>query len=350
MLQSKTRSEDQQKVVERSCDPATCKHCPLNNPLVEAMKKSMSDELEQRRLAWEKDVIRLQEDFFKVKLGHVSSETGAEPLAIEHTGSGTGTASHQNESDLLFVLRFNVKNCKPEDISIRAESDKLTVSAKYIQEEGASQKIIKQFNKQVDIPSNVNIEKMISYLSADGILTVEAPKLSSHLAGEVCPHHHSNPALMSTSSVKNNTENKILPFSNTIYGNETSLVPAVPMAGLTDIYETDYGPMLALNVDLGSQCYLPKEVKVQVYQNKISVSASHEESSEGRSSKKEFQREFAIPEPIELQTFKAVLDTSRGVVFIGASFVSNTKHNMVNCLVMKQMPMLGKQCNVEQCY
>jgi len=31
------------------------------------MKKSMTDELEQRRLAWEQEVAKMQQDFFKVR-------------------------------------------------------------------------------------------------------------------------------------------------------------------------------------------------------------------------------------------------------------------------------------------
>lgn len=94
--------------------------------------------------------------------------------------------------------------------------------------------------------------------------------------------------------------------------------------------------------------YKPNEVKVNVYRNKVSVSAFHEEAGRGRTSKREFQREFDLPEPLEMSTFRALLDNSTGYLYIGASFVSNTKHNMVLTLINQHMPPLGKPCVVEQ--
>jgi len=80
------------------------------------------------------------------------------------------------------------------------------------------------------------------------------------------------------------------------------------------------------------------------------VAARHEELGQGRTSKREFQRDFDIPEPIDLETMRALLDVSTGTVFIAASLQSNTKHNMIGYLISQQQPIMGKQVTVEKQY
>jgi len=144
-----------------------------------------------------------------------------------------------------------------------------------------------------------------------------------------------------------------LQYSNNVPSYQISSVatnlPSFPtVTGNPFIFDTEYGRMLKLHVDLGRTDYRPDEVRVIVGRIKISVGALHEEVKNGRTTRREFKREFEIPEPVEMSTLRAVLDVKTGQVFIGASFVSNMKHSMVVYLITQHMPLFGRPCVVEK--
>ena len=172
------------------------------------MQKSMEDEMERRKKDWENEVERLQGDFFNMNttnqpaqdneisnlsVSHEKTFGGAKRTpggveivredALTQSPGGTeifdlATKNLYNEmpdGTRFFKLRFDLHGFKPNEISVRAEGDKLSVFAKHEEQVGKGGKTARQFNRQVDIPYNVDPDKLESHLSTEGILSVEAP-------------------------------------------------------------------------------------------------------------------------------------------------------------------------------
>lgn len=172
------------------------------------MQKTMEDELERRKKDWESEVERMQGDFFQMDTGPASKDTAKDLKVVHGTSStkrtpggveivhedslrqspGSGGAeifdicnnknlyNEMPDGSRTFKLRFDVHGFESDEISVRAEGDKLNVNAKH--EDQVSKgggKTARQFNRQVDIPYNVDPDKIVSHLSSEGILSVEAP-------------------------------------------------------------------------------------------------------------------------------------------------------------------------------
>ena len=74
----------------------------------------------------------------------------------------------------LFSTSFDVKEYDAEDISVTVEEQTMTVRATHRTERDGAVSM-KEFSRKVNIPPEVDPEKLTSTLSSDGILTVEAP-------------------------------------------------------------------------------------------------------------------------------------------------------------------------------
>jgi len=74
----------------------------------------------------------------------------------------------------LFSMSFDVNEYDAEDISVTVEEQTMIVRATHrVERDGAVS--VKEFSRKVNIPPEVDPEKLTSTLSSDGILTVEAP-------------------------------------------------------------------------------------------------------------------------------------------------------------------------------
>ena len=77
------------------------------------MQKSMMDELERRRDDWEKEMQRMQEDFFKVQHPRTHTQTlctQRRRSVVKHEGSGSVRSSHQTVSDYTYISDFQTLN------------------------------------------------------------------------------------------------------------------------------------------------------------------------------------------------------------------------------------------------
>ena len=87
---------------------------------------------------------------------------------------GRGVVAASGGGPRLFSMSFDVKEYDAEDISVTVEEQTMIVRATHrVERDGAVS--VKEFSRKVDIPPDVDTEKLTSTLSSDGILTVEAP-------------------------------------------------------------------------------------------------------------------------------------------------------------------------------
>merc|ERR1712226_1586300 len=75
-----------------------------------------------------------------------------------------------------FQVEFDVKDYKPEELSIKTEGSTLVVLAKHEDKSGDSSYVTKQFEQRFTLPSGVKADAISSSLSRDGMLVVTAPR------------------------------------------------------------------------------------------------------------------------------------------------------------------------------
>ena len=74
----------------------------------------------------------------------------------------------------VFRVRVDVHDFAPEDLSVRISDGQLVVSAER-SVNSADGRRRHQLMKSVDVPDDVHTDQLVSRLSYDGVLTVEAP-------------------------------------------------------------------------------------------------------------------------------------------------------------------------------
>ncbi|XP_044748131.1 protein lethal(2)essential for life-like [Coccinella septempunctata] len=71
-------------------------------------------------------------------------------------------------------LRFDVSQYTPEEIEVRTENNHLLVHAKHEENDG-TKRVYREYNQQFMLPQGISPDSVQSNLSADGVLTVQAP-------------------------------------------------------------------------------------------------------------------------------------------------------------------------------
>uniref|UniRef100_A0A0B7A866 SHSP domain-containing protein n=1 Tax=Arion vulgaris TaxID=1028688 RepID=A0A0B7A866_9EUPU len=74
----------------------------------------------------------------------------------------------------LFRLQFDVRQFKPEEISVKTVGSNLTVHAKH-EEKLEGKSLHREYHREYVLPKDMNPENLVSKLSRDGVLTIEAP-------------------------------------------------------------------------------------------------------------------------------------------------------------------------------
>jgi len=71
-------------------------------------------------------------------------------------------------------IRFDCKDFKPEEISVKTVNNTLQVHAKHV-EESPGRKVYREFSRQYTLPNKIDPLTLNSTLAQDGVLTIEAP-------------------------------------------------------------------------------------------------------------------------------------------------------------------------------
>lgn len=79
-----------------------------------------------------------------------------------------------------FQFQVDVKHYKPEEISVKLEDNIVVVEGKHEEVSDEHGTISRQFVRKFGLPEGVvNVDKLQSSLSSDGVLTITAPKLEA---------------------------------------------------------------------------------------------------------------------------------------------------------------------------
>ena len=77
--------------------------------------------------------------------------------------------------DTKMSLKFNLAGYKPEEVNVRVKGNELMVTAEHkVEEEGHFTH--RQFKRQISLPSEVDVNTLVSKFGKDGVLSIQADK------------------------------------------------------------------------------------------------------------------------------------------------------------------------------
>lgn len=192
---------------------------------------------------------------------------------------------HNNHNDLSpkarvsydegkFQVEFDVKDYKPEELSIKTEGDVLIVLAKHeTKTENGGSFVSKQFEQRFTLPSGVNPDAITSALAKDGTLTVSAPRV------------------MAKQEMIKSTANKSLE-SNNVYSHSNQDEEGLPHPKVR--YDED-----KFQISLDCQHYKPEELDVKVEGSSIIIQAKQEVKEAGGTRTRVFEQKFTLPSGVK---------------------------------------------------
>ena len=84
-----------------------------------------------------------------------------------------------------FQVNVDCGHYKPEEINVKLVDNSLVVEAKHEERSDETGFISRQFKRRYVLPENIELEKLESKLSVDGVLSIKAPKkVVNAVAGE----------------------------------------------------------------------------------------------------------------------------------------------------------------------
>lgn len=243
----------------------------------------MHERMERRRKEWEEEVERMRRDFFRLK----PSETrrGSSDNLLDGSRNLSDIFyDDRKPGDKRFRVSFDVSQFSPEEISVRAHDQKLLVYARH-EEKSDGKSMSREFSRNIDIPRHVDADKLQCTLSNDGILQIEAP-VPAPAYDRIQASAHA-----STSSP--------LPGASATTS-ERPTVGVSPSAFTTGpvVTEQDGCRKFKISVDIGSD-FEPQDLLVKTVDRQLIVNARHEVRLPGKTSCKEFSRQFDLPENVD---------------------------------------------------
>lgn len=253
--------------------------------------------MDRRQSDWDKEFDKMRNEFFTLKpVDRIKNS----PDRLDELKTIYETDPYGNQK---FKVRFDVSEFRPEEIQVRTQDGKISVTAKH-QEKSTTSKVSKEYNRKLDIPNNVDEDKLQCVLSKDGILTVEGPLKSGHLV--------TTNTYLPIQQGASQMSPQPTPHNQVVIAKPLDVATPVKNPIIT---EPDGTRKLRLSVDVGE--FKPDEIVVKTAEKKLIVHAEHEEKLSGRTLHKEFNKEYELPESVDQSSITAYIG-EEGKLFIEA--------------------------------
>lgn len=154
----------------------------------------------------------------------------------------------------------------------------------------------REFSRQIDIPANVDPQTLRSTLSKDGILQVEAPVAA--------PAYDKVRSITADTGFRSLSGTASPVIGGGLFHPESATLQSSSQRNVVASDASQSGFRIA--VDIGAE-FQPGDLTVKTVDRKLVVHARHEEKTPGRTSCREFNREFDLPEGIDPQFVTASL-------------------------------------------
>ncbi|CAL8107303.1 unnamed protein product [Calicophoron daubneyi] len=204
-----------------------------------------------------------------------------------------------------FKVRFNAKDFAPEDIDVTTVENRLTVHAKKsIQSGGGSTS--KEFCRTIDLPRSIDHEHFQCNLTEDGILILDAP-VNAPDYKSITFRDDGQLGIRPKSQLE-------VQQSELSTKSQTKTLSVMGVSGPTILKEGTNGRKLHLEVPIDAD-YSAEDLCVRVDQNRIIVSGKKgNKEDSGRTTSKEFQRSFEIPETVDPFSVSAQLNDTTLII------------------------------------
>lgn len=324
--------------------------------------EDMERDMEMRRKEWEADIDRMRGDFFNLKPCDDELDSISDKFRFK---DGLDDAKSVIEKDQngrpVFRARFNVKDYQPEEVNVKMDGDRIIVHAQH-QEKDGTKSVSREFSREVNIPREVDPLLLQCTISSDGVLSVEAPlptpeypqsienpRTTHRIIPQSSPHVSSTPPRNTpppgtgqppsthTSSFTTFMKGTAPPYSTGTappYSPvQSSVVNSSPkqysqqssMSSVTSSkYDTrnstDSQPAPSesekkFRVEVDIEDFNPEELSVKTIDKKLVISASRMERIGSRTSTKELNREFHLPDTVDPMAVKAFFsDTGKMII------------------------------------
>uniref|UniRef100_A0A8D8G8K9 Protein lethal(2)essential for life n=2 Tax=Culex pipiens TaxID=7175 RepID=A0A8D8G8K9_CULPI len=80
--------------------------------------------------------------------------------------------------DGSFQVSVDVQHFKPEEISLKMNENYVTVEGKHEEKQDEQGYVFRHFVRKYQLPEGHDLEKVVSSLSSDGVLTIKAPRMA----------------------------------------------------------------------------------------------------------------------------------------------------------------------------
>jgi len=82
-----------------------------------------------------------------------------------------------------FAVNLDVHHFSPEELNVKTTKDSIVIEGKHEEKSDEHGHISRHFTRRYALPKGVHAEHVTSKLSADGVLTIEAPKKAIEVPG-----------------------------------------------------------------------------------------------------------------------------------------------------------------------
>ncbi|KAK7098412.1 alpha-crystallin A chain-like [Littorina saxatilis] len=128
-----------------------------------SMFKGMDEEFKE----FDKELEQMRSSMFHLKAPDFN-DFGSSMLKVDHP------IVQDAQGNKRLSLRFDCKEFKPEEISVKTVDNRLMVQAKHT-EESPGRKVYREFSRQYVLPEKIDPMTLNSSLTADGVLSIEGP-------------------------------------------------------------------------------------------------------------------------------------------------------------------------------
>lgn len=290
------------------------------------MQFRMNHEIGGQAPQWNEWRTTLPEDnFFQLKPRNItiqqvesSSQNSGSRESLDDLTTGNLFSEDPETKSRVFRMSFDVKKYDPKEVQVRVEDRCLVVEAKQ-----TGQGVNSEFCRKIQLPAEVEVEKLSSTLSSDGILTLQAPcppkyqsvtgsqpdTRTTHRSSPLNTMPSSAPQHVSTSHIQMGAPKFMSPGRSGPYVIQVLSCPPSSLPMDTPVFSgmPNGQRRLDLQVDLGRQYSAAQDVVVKVDGRKIFVEATKEEKEHGRTCKSTVTREFDLSEDIDPTTMQAMM-------------------------------------------
>lgn len=151
--------------------------------------EEMETDMERRRREWEEEIEKMRKEFFMLRPegeaglrggvagGGVLPGLGLGPrsrLLDASADESRGMVVKDDKGNPVFKVLFDVRDYRPEEVSVKMDAHKIMVSARHEAKQSGSS-VSREYSREVRIPQELDPMTLQCTMGPDGVLAVEAP-------------------------------------------------------------------------------------------------------------------------------------------------------------------------------